>query len=86
LPPDSDALPKINGLPDPFTFMEGKRRVRNQNDWKARRAEIRQLFEKYVIGSMPPKPKLDKIVPIDPAEAARGARAGAAALLPLKDP
>lgn len=36
-PPDSDALPKINGLPDPFTFMDGKRRVRNQNDWKARR-------------------------------------------------
>lgn len=47
-----------------------------------RRAEIRLLFEQYVIGSMPPKPKLDKIVPIDPAEAARGARAGAAAVPP----
>lgn len=31
---------------------------------------------------MPPKPKLDKIVPIDPAEAARGALAGAAAVPP----
>jgi len=77
LPPDFDALPKVNGLPDPFTFLDGKRKVRTQSDWKARRAEIRQLFEIYVIGSLPPKPRLDKIVPVDPAEAARGAHCGA---------
>jgi dienelactone hydrolase len=79
LPPDFDALPKVNGLPDPFTFFDGRRKVRNQGDWKARRAEIRQLFERYVIGSMPPKPKLDKIVPVDAAEAARSSRGGALA-------
>ena len=79
LPPDFEALPRINGLPDPFTFFNGKRKVRTKDDWQARRAEIRQLLEKYVIGSMPPKPKLDRIVPVDAAEAARGSRAGAMA-------
>src|SRR5690242_5190878 len=45
LPPDFDALPRGNGLPDPLKFLDG-RPVRTAADWKARRAEIRQLFEK----------------------------------------
>jgi dienelactone hydrolase len=64
LPPDFDALPRINGLPDPLKFLDG-RPVRTAADWKARRAEIRQLYEKYDLGSIPPKPKLDRVVPLD---------------------
>ena len=64
LPPDFDALPSANYLPDPFKFQDG-RAVKMPADWAARRAEIKQLFEKYVIGSLPPKPKLDRIVPVE---------------------
>ncbi len=64
LPPDFDSFPKVNGLPDPLRFLDG-RPVRTPADWKARRAEIRQLFEKYDIGSFPPKPKLDHAVVLD---------------------
>src|SRR5215471_16292030 len=57
LPPDFDALPRHNGLPDPLTFFDGKP-VKTPADWKARREEIRHLFEKYAWGSIPPPPKL----------------------------
>jgi dienelactone hydrolase len=80
LPPDFDALPKINGLPDAFTFLDGKRTVKTPQDWQERRAEIRKLFEEHVIGTLPPKPKLDQIVPVTAeqlaAEAAQRGRAG----------
>src|SRR5262245_48205324 len=64
IPPDFDALPRVNGLPDPLRFLDG-RPVRSTEDWKARRAEIRQLYEKYDLGSLPPKPKLDRAVVLD---------------------
>jgi len=64
LPPDFDALPKVNGLPDPLKFLDG-RPVRTSEDWKVRRAEIQKLFEMYDIGSLPPKPKLENIVAVD---------------------
>jgi pimeloyl-ACP methyl ester carboxylesterase len=64
LPPDFDALPRMNGLPDPLKFLDGKP-VRTAADWKARRTEIRQLYEKYDLGTIPPKPKLDRVVPLD---------------------
>ena len=54
LPPDFDALPRNNFLPDPLTFMNG-RAVRSASDWTARRTEIRQLLEKWQVGSMPAK-------------------------------
>ncbi len=60
LPPDFDALPRQNGLPDPLKFLDG-RPVKTVDDWKARRTEILQLYEKYDIGTIPPKPNLDKI-------------------------
>jgi hypothetical protein len=63
LPPDFDALPRANFLPDPFTFADG-RTVNMPRDWPARRAEIRQLFERYVVGALPPKPALARIVPV----------------------
>ena len=57
-PPDFDALPKINGLPDPLQFpYRWQNRCCNAGDWKGRRAEIKQLFENYELGSLPPKPK-----------------------------
>jgi pimeloyl-ACP methyl ester carboxylesterase len=64
LPPDFDALPRINGLPDPLKFLDG-RLVKTAADWKARRAEIWQLYQKYDIGTFPPKPKLDRAVVLD---------------------
>ena len=61
LPPDFDALPKINPLPDPLQFLDG-RKVKTAEDWKARRAEIYALEQKYDIGAFPPKPRLDNVV------------------------
>jgi len=72
LPPDFDALPKVNALPDPLTFADGKRKVVTAQDWKDRRAEILKLYEEYDIGTIPPKPALDQIITIDPALAAAG--------------
>jgi pimeloyl-ACP methyl ester carboxylesterase len=64
LPPDFDALPRVNGLPEPLRFLDG-RAVRTPAEWLARRAEIRRLFEKYDLGTFPPKPKLDRAVVLD---------------------
>src|ERR1700689_5336607 len=61
LPPDFDALPRMNGLPAPLKFLDGKP-VKNAADWKARRAEIWSLYQKYDLGTFPPKPKLDRTV------------------------
>ena len=69
-PPDFDALPKSAPLPDPFTFADGKRKVLTADDWKDRRAEILKLYEQYDIGTLPPKPALDQIIPVDAAVAA----------------
>ena len=54
LPPDFDALPRNNFLPDPLTFMNG-RAVRSASDWTTRRAEIRQNLERWQVGRVPPK-------------------------------
>ncbi len=64
LPPDFDALPRVNGLPDPLRFQNG-RAVLTPVDWKARHTEIRQLFEKYQTGTFPQRPKLDRAVVLD---------------------
>ena len=64
LPPDFDSFPKVNGLPDPLRFLDG-RTVHTPQDWEARRTEIRQLFEMYDLGTFPPKPKLDHGVVLD---------------------
>ncbi len=61
LPPDYDLLPKTNELPDPLHFVNGKT-VKSADDWKARRAEIFALEEKYDVGTFPPKPKLANVV------------------------
>jgi dienelactone hydrolase len=53
-PPDFDAFPRNNVLPDPLAFMNG-RTVRNASDWTARRTEIRQQLERWQVGRVPPK-------------------------------
>lgn len=63
-PPDFDALPRANFLPDPLRFENG-RAVRTPADWPARRAEIKAAYEKHIIGSLPPRPKLERIVPLE---------------------
>ncbi len=72
LPPDFDALPRINSLPDPLTFVDGKQKVKTPADWQKRRAEIIKYYEMYDIGTIPPKPQLDRIVPVDPSQVRSG--------------
>ena len=50
LPPDFDSMPSVAALPDPLGG------VRTRADWDARRPWIRQQFERWVFGRMPPKP------------------------------
>ena len=64
LPPDFDALPRANFLPDPFRFADG-RTVTMPADWTARRAEIRALYERHIIGRLPPRPKIARVVPVE---------------------
>jgi hypothetical protein len=52
LPPDFDALPKVNGLPDPLRFLDGKA-VSTKEEWGRRRAEILDLFQRYAWGKFP---------------------------------
>lgn len=42
-------------LPDPFTRIDGTR-VTSRSDWRCRRAEIRELAERYVYGDKPARP------------------------------
>ena len=63
LPPDFDAFPRNNYLPEPLQFLDG-RPVRTAADWAARRAEIKQLFEKYDVGSFPPRAALTQVTPV----------------------
>lgn len=56
-PPPSE-LPKLSGLPDPLTFVDGSP-VRTPEDWYARRRpELKALFSQYVYGYAPPPPAL----------------------------
>lgn len=51
-------LPKLSGLPDPLTFLDGAP-VRTPEDWYARRRpELKALFSQYVYGYAPPPPKM----------------------------
>lgn len=49
-------LPEIAELPNPFLLSNGSR-VHTRADWDRRRTEIRQLFERYQYGTLPPKPE-----------------------------
>jgi len=64
LPPDFDALPQRNLLPDPLRFLDG-RPVTEQEDWAARREEILENYQHYAWGQMPPKPALRGVEQVD---------------------
>jgi pimeloyl-ACP methyl ester carboxylesterase len=53
-PPDFDAMPSIPYLPDPLSFQGS--RIESASQWGARRAEILELFKRYVFGTYPPPP------------------------------
>lgn len=61
LPPNFDELPRDNDLPDPLVDVSGKP-VRTPEQWKTRRAEIKRLFEQYVLGTFPPRPATRRVV------------------------
>lgn len=65
LPPDFRQLRKSNLLPDPLRFYNGEPVKNTPEDWSKRRQEIRQLFEKYVTGSLPDKPAISKVTLLD---------------------
>ena len=65
LPPDFSQLPKSNLLPDPLRFFDGRAVGNSASDWEARRNEIKQLFEKYVTGTFPPKPPISRVETLD---------------------
>lgn len=52
---DKSKIPAFT-LEDPLTFVNG-RKVRNAKDWKARRAEILEIFESEMFGRMPAAPE-----------------------------
>jgi dienelactone hydrolase len=64
LPPDFNSLPRQNSLPDPLTFLNGKK-VTTAAQWPARREEISKLSQKYIWGTFPPKPTIDHAVVLD---------------------
>jgi dienelactone hydrolase len=65
LPPDFGQLPKSNLLPDPLRFLDGRPVGNTPEEWRARRSEIRSLFEKYVTGTFPPRPSVTQVILLD---------------------
>lgn len=56
LPPDFDAMRSIPWLPDPLVRYEDGSRIESAEEWDAYRAELKDLFHHWVIGTMPPPP------------------------------
>jgi endo-1,4-beta-xylanase len=55
-PKPADELPAVKELPSPFVFSDGTP-VRNADDWSRRRQQLKDLFQEYMYGHMPPKPQ-----------------------------
>jgi hypothetical protein len=53
--PGSVSLTANSRLPDPFRKLAGSR-ISTRSDWRCRRAEIKELAERYVYGQKPEKP------------------------------
>ncbi|GIF75258.1 glucuronyl esterase domain-containing protein [Asanoa siamensis] len=53
--PGSVSLTATSRLPDPFRTVDGAR-ITSKSDWRCRRAEIKELAERYVYGDKPSKP------------------------------
>ena len=54
--PEADKLPVIEEMPDPLVMLDGQR-LTEQDQWPARRDQLRQLFEHYMYGKAPPAPE-----------------------------
>ena len=50
--PPVDQLPARAELPDPLTFLDGKK-VATKEDWARRRVELKDLFQHYMYGYLP---------------------------------
>ncbi len=59
LPPDFDRMPSIPFLPDPLILDEGGKNipVKTMEQWKEKRAWMKQQLEYYITGTYPPKPE-----------------------------
>lgn len=53
--PSNPTLVTNSKLPDPFLPMSGPR-VTTKSAWRCRQQEISQLFQRYELGTLPPKP------------------------------
>jgi endo-1,4-beta-xylanase len=60
-PKSADQLPEIKELPNPFLFQDGSP-VRTREDWARRRQELKDLFQDYEYGHLPPKPEKMDVV------------------------
>lgn len=55
--PDAASLPSQPQLPDPLVMLDG-RRVTSARQWvEKRRPELKELFQHYMYGQLPPKPR-----------------------------
>lgn len=54
--PDASTLPAVEGLPDPFTNLQGEP-INTQKQWHCRRGEISAQLQKYQAGYKPSAPE-----------------------------
>jgi endo-1,4-beta-xylanase len=64
-PKPAGDLPEIKELPSPFIFSDGSP-VRTRADWERRREELKNLFQDYMYGHLPARPKKMTIKRGDP--------------------
>ncbi|KAM7188945.1 hypothetical protein V8F20_010357 [Naviculisporaceae sp. PSN 640] len=48
----------VSNLNDPFTFADGTTKVTSSALWTCRQSEISELFQRYELGTLPPKPSV----------------------------
>ena len=58
LPPDFASMPSIPELPEPLVIAENgeSTAIESEEQWRRRREQIRQEFERWIYGSVPPAP------------------------------
>jgi dienelactone hydrolase len=56
--PPAANLPARQGFPDPLTAFDGKK-ITTKDEWeKTRKPELKELFQRYMYGRLPPTPKV----------------------------
>ena len=75
LPPDFEAMPSRPDPPDPLVRdVDGKNvRISTRRAWETRRAELKALFHRWILGSVPPPPA-DLRATVTSERVERGAR------------